>query len=223
MKVLVIGAAGRIGGLCVQQALDAGHHVFALARNPAKISMPSSTDRLEHLKGDALVAVDIDAAFASVRPEAVISTVGLSSDSPKDLVSRLAKNVVTSARSHGTRRIVVLAGIQVFDEGDGQLPLEFRCWGFLFRYILGLGSALADSAAMLKWLRADCKDLDWTVARPSLFQDGPSKINDTNELYAGPVATVGRSIQTIDLAKWLVAQVALDGPYKHAAPALSNK
>jgi putative NADH-flavin reductase len=222
MKVLIVGAAGRVGGLCVKQALDAGHQVFALARNPAKISMPL-TDSLVHLKGDAMVEADIDAAFDSARPEAVITTVGFVRGSPNDMGTRVAKNLVASARKYGTRRLINLAGIQVFDVGDGQLSLEFRFWGVLFRFLMGMGPALDNSAEMLRWFRSDCQDLDWTVARPTMFVDGPSKISDVSELHAGPVDTVGRSIQTIDLAKFLVAYVACEGPYKHTAPAISNK
>lgn len=224
MRLLVIGAAGRIGGLCVQRAAAAGHDVFAFARTPAKIAIPAG-DRVSHLQGDALVAESVDAAFVTARPDAVITTVGLVRGSPVDMASRVARNVVAATRKHGTRRVITLAGIQVHDAGDGALPFEFRCWGWLFRNVLGLGPGLADAAAMLAWLRSDCADIDWTVARPSLFKDGPPLAADVlRDVSAGPVAEVGRSIRCVDLASWMVAQASVSaGPFKHAAPALSNR
>lgn len=93
---------------------------------PAEIATPSG-DRLSHLQGDALVAESVDAAFATARPDAVVTAVGLVRGSPVDMASHVARNVVTAAREHGTRRIITLAGIQVHDAGDGALPFEFRC------------------------------------------------------------------------------------------------
>ena len=36
MQLLIIGANGGIGSHCVEQALEAGHHVTAIVRNPGK-------------------------------------------------------------------------------------------------------------------------------------------------------------------------------------------
>lgn len=77
---------------------------------------------------------------------------------------------------------------------------------------------------MLAWLRSDCADIDWTVARPSLFKDGPPLAEDAlRDVSADAVTGVGRSIRCVDLASWMVAQASIAaGPFKHAAPALSN-
>ena len=39
MKLTVFGATGRIGGHVVQQALDAGHTVTAVVRDPARLGV----------------------------------------------------------------------------------------------------------------------------------------------------------------------------------------
>lgn len=224
MRLLVLGAAGRIGGLCVARAAAAGHHVFALARNPAKIATPPRDGSVTHLRGDALAEADVEAAFAAARPDAVITAVGLVRGSPADTASRVSRNVVGCARRHGGgARLVTLAGIQVHDDGDGPLPWEFRVWGCLFRTLLGMGPGLADAARMLATLRAEAGDLDWTLARPSLFVDGPPAGTDPAPVVATPVASVGRTIQTAGLAGWLVDQAGVrGGPFRHAAPALSS-
>jgi uncharacterized protein YbjT (DUF2867 family) len=45
MNVTVFGATGGIGREVVTQALDAGHHVTAYLRNPAKLPGPTPTSR----------------------------------------------------------------------------------------------------------------------------------------------------------------------------------
>lgn len=51
-KVLILGANGGIGRHCVEQALEAGHNVTALVRNPA--NLPLSHPKLSIVKGDIL-------------------------------------------------------------------------------------------------------------------------------------------------------------------------
>ena len=98
-------------------------------------------------------------------------------------------------------------------------------WGGLARLFLcmGAGPALRDASRFLKVLRAT-EDIDWTFVRPTAFKDGPSKVKKdvALEMYAGPVSGVGGTIQTVDLAAWMVAHVATGGPWKQAAPAVSN-
>ena len=52
MRVLIIGASKGIGLETTRQALDAGHHVRALARSAAAIAISNSS--LEKMRGDAL-------------------------------------------------------------------------------------------------------------------------------------------------------------------------
>ncbi|MFE7114791.1 NAD(P)-dependent oxidoreductase [Streptomyces sp. NPDC057654] len=42
MRIAVLGASGQVGGLVVDQALERGHHVVALARTPGKITAPTA-------------------------------------------------------------------------------------------------------------------------------------------------------------------------------------
>jgi uncharacterized protein YbjT (DUF2867 family) len=39
MQLLIIGANGGIGRNCVEQALEAGHQVTAIVRNPARLPL----------------------------------------------------------------------------------------------------------------------------------------------------------------------------------------
>jgi putative NADH-flavin reductase len=55
------------------KALDAGHHVCALARSAANISI--SNPNLEKIRGDALKSEDVEAALVGV--DVVIQTLGV--------------------------------------------------------------------------------------------------------------------------------------------------
>ena len=52
MKLVVFGATGGTGREVVMQALNAGHEVTAVARNPA--AMPVQHEHLQVLRGDVL-------------------------------------------------------------------------------------------------------------------------------------------------------------------------
>ena len=53
MKLLILGATGPTGHQLVSQALEAGHSVAALARDPRKV-----TESIEVIEGDATNASD---------------------------------------------------------------------------------------------------------------------------------------------------------------------
>jgi len=71
MKLLILGATGLTGRQLVRQALDAGHSVAALVRDPRKV-----TDSIEVVQGDA---TNSSAVAGAVRGrDAVLSALGTS-------------------------------------------------------------------------------------------------------------------------------------------------
>lgn len=42
MRIAILGASGKVGGLLVDQAVERGHHVVALVRDPGRFPRPSS-------------------------------------------------------------------------------------------------------------------------------------------------------------------------------------
>ncbi|MBO0861942.1 MAG: NAD(P)H-binding protein [Chloracidobacterium sp.] len=71
MKLLVIGATGRIGTEIVNLALTRGHEVTAFVRSPQKITPAGS---LVVVRGDPLRAETIAAALSG--HDAVLSAIG---------------------------------------------------------------------------------------------------------------------------------------------------
>ena len=60
----IIGASKGIGLETTRQALEAGHHVRALARSAAGMAL--SDPNLEKVRGDALKSQDVEAALSGV-------------------------------------------------------------------------------------------------------------------------------------------------------------
>ena len=63
-RVVIIGASKGIGLETTRQALEAGHHVRALARSASAIAI--SNPNLEKVRGDALKTEDVEAALVGV-------------------------------------------------------------------------------------------------------------------------------------------------------------
>lgn len=59
--------------------------------------------------------------------------------------------------------------------------------------------------------------------RPAFFRSGPSAVQHAADLYAGPAAGAGSSIRDVDVAMFLLAFLDPGGPWKYAAPVISNK
>jgi Putative NADH-flavin reductase len=74
MRVLVIGGSGQTGHLVIDEALQRGHKITALIRNPS--TLPAK-EGLTIVKGTPLEPSNIESAFNAVQgdiPSAVIVT-----------------------------------------------------------------------------------------------------------------------------------------------------
>jgi uncharacterized protein YbjT (DUF2867 family) len=135
LRCLVTGATGYIGARLVPLLLEEGHHVRALARNPAKLSDVPWRQRVEVARGDL---GDVDSLITAFDGMDVVYYLVHSMGSSKDFAAeenRAVRNVVTAARRTGVRRLVYLSGLH--PEGRKLSPhLESR---------KAVGDALIDS------------------------------------------------------------------------------
>src|ERR687888_2308318 len=72
MRLTIFGASGKTGRHLVEQALEAGHTVTAVVRDPARL--PLRHDRVQVVKADVLDPAAIGPAVAGV--DAVVSALG---------------------------------------------------------------------------------------------------------------------------------------------------
>jgi uncharacterized protein len=93
MKITVLAASGPTGLELTRQALDRGHVVTAIARTPAKVSVPAS-DRLRVVRADVLDAGAISAALAGTG--VLVSGLGIAEGEPPGVLEAGAQAAVNA-------------------------------------------------------------------------------------------------------------------------------
>ncbi len=168
MQVLIIGANGGIGKQCVEQSLEAGHHVTAILRNPSKLTLKHAN--LEIVRGDITEPFSFSDHYAG--KDAVISAIGVSGgffgDRPTTLYSDGAKNILDEMEQMGIRRVFFISASAV--ETSPMLPFIVR---LLSKYIIQklLKNMYADLLRMEQTVKLS--RLDWTIVRPPQLTNKP--------------------------------------------------
>lgn len=104
MRIAVLAASGRTGYQLAAQALDRGHSVLALARDPRKVNLPGSADL-------AVVAADVlhgEMAGLLTDVDAVVSGIGIRKGDPAGTLLAGAR-ALTDGPVSPARRTVALA------------------------------------------------------------------------------------------------------------------
>jgi putative NADH-flavin reductase len=162
--LLLLGATGLTGRQLLAQALEQGHEVTALVRDPGKLS--AEHPRLRTVVGSATDPAVVDDALEG--RDAVLCALG--TRSPRSLIScslmsDSMRALVPAMKRRGVSRLVLLSALgvgQSADDAPAALRAAFRT---LFRQV---GK---DKAAAEDDLRTS--DLDWTVVYPPTLTDGP--------------------------------------------------
>ena len=115
MKITIFGATGKVGRHLVDQTLERGDEVTVLVRDTSKLTTQRH-ERLEVVRGDVLDPRDVEQAV--VDTDAVLSALGHTKTSSKDVLTEGTKNIVAAMNRHGVRRLVCLTGAGVRDPKD---------------------------------------------------------------------------------------------------------
>lgn len=102
MKILVTGATGKVGRYLVEQLAQAGHHVRALTRNPAKANFPS---HVEVIEGDLTQPKTLETALEGVEGLHLINFGG---DDYAPL--QTGQEILAMAEKAGVTRVTLLRG-----------------------------------------------------------------------------------------------------------------
>lgn len=164
-KIVVFGAGGKAGRRVVAEAVERGHEVTAVVRDPAKhAGLEGAGVRL--VAGDVTEAKSVAAAAAG--QDAAVSTVFRADADPGEFYTAAAQALVAGLVEAGVERVVtvgvgtaleVAPGTAVHDTAE--FPAEYR--GFSVGHSSEI-AILTDSA------------LDWVVATPP-----PAVLDDAAE------------------------------------------
>ncbi len=203
MKIAILGASGATGQLIVQQALDAGHTVRALVRDPKKLT--ATHPSLEIVVGDATRGEDVNRLVAGC--DAVLSALGPSS-TQVDVGSHAAEHVIAA----GVRRYVVISGAGLDVPGDHK-DLIGRIVSFFVRTLTP--AMFQDKVREHALLAAS--GVAWSLVRPPRLTNNPPAGAFKTDLRCCP----GSSVSRADLATF-VLQVAADDALVGKAPFIAG-
>ena len=164
LDILVYGATGKIGTHIVNEALDRGHAVTAVSRDPARIT--GRHENLSAVKGD-LLDTDSIRSLAAGRDVIIISVRGIIGDSktPESALQYIAvKNVVETLRKMGEEapRLIHVGGSGTLEVRPGVLYADKLPPLFLSK---NLELEIQGQILALEYLRS-VDDVDWTYATP---------------------------------------------------------
>lgn len=201
MNVLVVGAAGRTGGLLAERALRDGHTVTALARDPDRVTR---REGLTAVRGDALDPADLVAPMAG--QDAVVIGLGVRGRGPTTVFSAGVGNVVAAARAAGTARLVVMSSAGL---STGHLPFARR---LVTRFVAHriYGGVHADLERMEAVVTAS--GLDWTILRAPMLKDGPPT-DGYRVAVGGHLDSAGTAVRA-DIADWIVRNLSTPATYR---------
>jgi uncharacterized protein len=194
MRIVVVGASGRVGRQVVADALEGGHEVRALVRNPGAVSFPASPD-LHVVRGDILEPAVAEGLVRGA-DAVVVAVGGPLSDQPVSLRTDAARAIVAAMEIHGVHRLVLVASAAVLPDPPG---VE-RVWP------PGLAPLVADHRGA--WEIVSRSGLDWTVLCPPDMADGPRSGRYRHEVDRLPAG--GTRISTADVADFVRAALASD-------------
>ena len=214
MKLTIFAATGGIGRQILEQAVDAGHDVAAVVRNPQKL--PGELSSQVRVVTADLAAPDRATLESAVEGAgAVLSGLGPRSNAEAGIATRGTQAITAAMKATGVRRIVVVSAAPI-----GTVPSPARPDppkhdpgdGFIMAQLLNpltkaaLLKHYADLAQMEDILRGS--DLDWTGVRPPRLTDKP--LTGIYRTAHGRNLRRGLSISRADVAHYMLR--ALDQP-----------
>lgn len=196
MRLTVFGATGGVGQEIVKQALEAGHQVTAVVRDPARFTVT----------GPGLTVFPADLAQpeslrAAVRDrDAVLSGLGARTRADAGIAAKLTRSVLTAMEAEGTRRLLVVSAAPLAATPAGESLLDravTKVVGAVFRDIY------VDLTAMEAELSRSATD--WTSVRPPRLLDRPLTGSYRKVVGGNPVSS--RTIARADVAHAMLALI----------------
>uniref|UniRef100_A0A3B3ZUK5 NAD(P)-binding domain-containing protein n=1 Tax=Periophthalmus magnuspinnatus TaxID=409849 RepID=A0A3B3ZUK5_9GOBI len=158
MKIAVLGATGQTGLYLVQQALDQGHCVTAVVRNPAKLTVQH--ENLKVVEANIFSADSLKSHFEG--QDAVMSCLGFPTSffSAVTGYTRSMHATVKAMREAKVNRLITMSSWYTEPNSGSQSPYMIR-----FLLLPMIRSILTNMFQMEQFLQKT-SDIDWTVVRP---------------------------------------------------------
>lgn len=160
MKIVLFGATGNIGQRITAEALQRGHEVVGVVRDPSRSTSPDT--RVKLVKGDATdagsvakVASGADVVVSAISPRP--NTRGL----PAPRLADAARALIEGTREAGVKRLLVVGGASTLEVAPGLRLLDAP--GFPEAY----KAEAIEGAESLDVYRREGNGVDWTFISPA--------------------------------------------------------
>ncbi|MFD5818255.1 NAD(P)-dependent oxidoreductase [Streptomyces sp. NPDC127038] len=200
MHITLLGATGPTGQQVLTQALESGHTITVLVRDPSRLPQRDDS-RVTVITGDATVAGDVTRA---VGRGPVISALGPGKDFKSTLATRAVAAVLPSMAASEANRLVWLSALGAGSSSQQQSVIQGAASKMLMsRLMADKGVADDDLAA---------SDVDCTIALPVMLTNGPR--TGTYKTFDADthVGRVGGRISRADVADFLLAAATGERP-----------
>ncbi|XP_041856459.1 flavin reductase (NADPH)-like [Melanotaenia boesemani] len=180
MKIALLGATGQTGQYLVKQALEQGHTVTAIVRNPAKLTVHH--DNLKVVKADIFSADSLKTHFKG--QDVVMSCLGF----PASFFSGVTgytmsmAAVVSAMQETRVNRVITMTSWYTDPNSGTQSSYFIR-----FLLLPLIRSVLTNMYEMEHFLKKT-EDINWTVVRPPGLKNLPATAQEflTHEGYFVP-------------------------------------
>lgn len=205
MNIAIFGATGGTGRQLVEQALQQGHHVTVLVRDPARL--PLSDPQLTVIEGNVLDAEPVNQTVDGA--EAVLISLGNTADNPDYVVSNGTAVILAAMKAHNVPRVVAITSMGTGDSIK-QVSLPFR---MMMQTVLK--KPMEDKDRQEKMIRDS--GLEWIIVRPGGLMDGPP----TGRYKSGlDVKLVADRVSRADVAAFVLQQLR-DDTYLRQSPSIT--
>jgi putative NADH-flavin reductase len=207
VKLAVFGATGGVGTQLVKLALEQGHTVTAVMRNPAKFTLPSHEALHVATIADLADTERVQAAISG--SDAALSGVGPSTNKDVAAASVPTRHILTALEGAGIERFVAVSAAPV-----GPIPSDD---GFVNRRIVFpmtrklFGGIYADLAVMEQDIAAS--GLKWTIVWPPKLTNKP--LGDYRTVIGGNVPR-GTFVSRAEVAHAMLALLTDDRAIRQA-------
>jgi len=204
LRTLVIGANGGIGKQVVELALEAGHNVTAMLRDPVKLVMTHAN--LQIVKGDVMRPETLEEHMEG--KDVIISALGTNTiTKPTILYSEGNKNLLKAMQKKNVRRAFFISASAL--EISPVLPFYVR---FAEKYIVQkiLRHMYDDLRIMERLIKES--NTEWTIMRPPRLTNKPA----TGE-YRFAINSFLKnclSISRSDLAHFMINNITNEATYQ---------
>ncbi|XP_029017715.1 flavin reductase (NADPH)-like [Betta splendens] len=207
MKIAVLGATGQTGQYLVDQALQQGHTVTAVVRNPSKLTVHH--ENLKVVEADIFSAESLEPHFTG--QDAIMSCLGfpIAAFSAVTGYTLSMSAMIGAMRATRVHRIITMTSWYTEPNSGTQSSYFIR-----FLLLPMIRSVLTNMFEMEQFLQKT-EDINWTVVRPPGLKNLPASALEflSHEGYFVPDGSgypVGSAIGRGDVARFMLSLLNSD-------------